>query len=197
MPAPPEQNLEPADADPVLPRASRGPQVHFTDRPGERASLRELDAQLQVAIRRHRRYSALFKQGVLGRDQYESSADEIRLLAGRLRGMDDELGEEADRLKVELVRKRSELAVSQAHAEHASTGLARATRLFENKSISREEMSKYETDAKVGPAEVESKRAEMQEVELRMAQVDKRRSVIQITLSSLAKAVPGLNEQGE
>ena len=32
-------------------------------------------------------------------------------------------------------------------------------------------MSKYETDAKVGPAEVESKRAGMQEVELRMAQV--------------------------
>ncbi|HSU84401.1 MAG TPA: hypothetical protein VLR69_18425, partial [Thermoanaerobaculia bacterium] len=71
------------------------------------------------------------------------------------------------------------------------------SRLFENKSISREEMSKYETDAKVGPAEVESKRAEMREVELRMGQINKRRSMVQNVLNSLAKAVPGLNEKGE
>jgi RNA polymerase sigma factor (sigma-70 family) len=198
-PTPPtrESGLEPAGPDMSAQRSGRGLRGILAARLAERTSLRELEAEVQAAIRRHQRQSAMFKQGMVGRDVLESTADELRFLDGRLRGLDDDLAEERDLLKVERVRKQAELTMAEAQAELATSRLARANGLFTHNAISRDEMARCETDAKIAPSQKEAKRAEMQEVELRMAQIDRRRSAIQSVLGTLAKTVPGLNERGE
>jgi hypothetical protein len=132
----------------------------------------------------------MFRQGIVGRDQLESSADEIRLLEGRLRGMDEDLAEERDLLKVERVRKQSELSVAQAQAEVAARGLADSKPVPGSTRASTPEET-------ISLAPVEAKRAEVQEVELRMAQVERRRSAIQNVLASLAKVVKELDANPE
>jgi RNA polymerase sigma factor (sigma-70 family) len=190
-------DVEPAGADTSRPRSLRRSLPTLLDRPSERASLRELEAQVRAAVRRHQLDLRMFSQGIVGRDQLESSADEIRLLDARLRGLDEALAEERDLLKVERVRKQSELSVAQAQAELASKTLTGSANLFRNNAISREEMAKCETEAKIAPAQVDAKRAEVQEVELRMAQIDRRRTAISSVLLSLVKVIKGLDANTE
>jgi RNA polymerase sigma factor (sigma-70 family) len=188
---PPEEraDLEPVASDLSAARTSRRSQPARFDRPSERTSLRELEAQVRAAIRRHQLDLRMFRQGIVGRDQLESSADEIRLLDGRLRGLDEDLAEERDLLKVERVRKQSELSVAQAQAELASNRRANGN--------SARLTSRSTPEETIASAQVEARRAEVQEVELRMAQIDRRRSAIHAVLASLSKVVQGLDANPE
>jgi RNA polymerase sigma factor (sigma-70 family) len=188
-----EPDYEPASA--TRPARAR---ADLIDRvPSQRSTAREIEAELQIAIRRHQRIAALFKQGVIGQEQYESTTDQIRLLDGRIRGMEEELADEAERLKVELMRKKAEIGVTEAQLEQAATKLAQSRHLQEKKMISNEEASKYESDSRAAAAQVEAKRADLLEVELRLKQIEKRRSALEALLGLAAKAIAALNLTGQ
>jgi hypothetical protein len=163
--------------------------------PSPRSSLRELEAELQIALRRHERTSALFKQGLVGQDQLESAADQIRLLRGRIRGIDEELADEAERLQVEMLRKKAEAGAAEAQHANAATRLARSKKLLQNNAISHEEASQIESDSRVTAVQLEAKRAELLEVELRIRQIAKRRTTLKTLLESAANAIAALKEQ--
>lgn len=175
----PSPKLDREDEELIPSRSGRStaPSVH------DRSSVRELAAQLQIAIRRRERLMVMFKQGLVDRDQLEFSTDEIRLLEGRLRGMEDDLADEQDLLKAERARKQAELKLVQAQSERDAERAHGAGRTDARPRAATPEL-------RIAWAQVEGKRGELEEVELRIAHVEKRRTRIRQVLTMVEKTVP-------
>jgi hypothetical protein len=175
----------------AVPRFQREP---FDPAIRERTSLKEMEAQIKIAIGQFERNKALFGQGMLGRDSFETSLGQIRLLLGRLEGWDDDLADEAERLKLEHLKKKAEIKVAMAQRSAMSAIVARNTHLNDRKKgmVSTEDIAKADSDDAAAQANVQVKEVEGKELELKLDQLGRRRRQVQVDIAWLRKLVPEL-----
>jgi RNA polymerase sigma factor (sigma-70 family) len=181
---------------PAAPRFQREP---FDAVIRERASLKEMEAQIKIAIGQFERNKALFGQGMLGKDSFETSLGQIRLLLGRLEGWDDDLADEAERLKLEDLKKQAEIKVAMAQRNAMSAIVARNTRLNDRKKgmVSTEDIAKADSDDAAAQANVQVKEVEGKELELKLDQLHRRRRQVQLDIAWVRKLVPELAKEQE
>ena len=143
----------------------------------DRTSVREIEAQLGVAIRRYQRASRLHEKKAISAEEYETTLDEVHLLFGRLRGLYDELTDELGRSKIEVTKKRAEVKMAEARQKATAALVARNARLNERKkgTVSQGDVARAESDDSANMAQIEVGQADVQEVELRFQQYGSRR----------------------
>jgi hypothetical protein len=125
-------------------------------------------------------------------EEREQTRGKVLLASAVLRGLDDDLADELERLKVELKKKTAELHQAQAQEDVATNVVKRNARLNERKAgiVSDYDVAKAEAELKVAEAQIEVRRADIEEVSLRASTLARRRSRIEqaITLSKQAEA---------
>jgi RNA polymerase sigma factor (sigma-70 family) len=178
----------------AAPRIQREP---FDPAIRERASLKEMEAQIKIAIGQFERNKALFGQGMLGRDSFETSLGQIRLLLGRLEGWDDDLADESERLKLEHLKKKAEIKVAMAQRNAMSAIVARNTHLNDRKKgmVSTEDIAKADSDEAAAQANVQVKEVEGKELELKLDQLGRRRRQVQLDIAWVRRLVPELTRE--
>src|SRR5262249_11708781 len=82
--------------------------------------VRELEAQLKLALQAFERSDRLFQRGVISSEEREQTRGKVLLASAVLQGLDDDLADELDRLKVEMKKKTAELHQAQAQEEVAT-----------------------------------------------------------------------------
>ena len=157
----------------------------------DRTSAREIEAQLGVAIRRCQRTSRLLEKKMISAAEYDSVLDEVRLLVAKLKGLIDELTDEIERSNVELLRKQAELQVAEAHQAATAAIVKRNARLNERKPgmVATEDVTKAEAEDAATVAQITVKGREVEEVHVRIRQLEKRREMLNQTLEKSAASV--------
>ncbi|MGC8640590.1 MAG: hypothetical protein ACP5XB_12010, partial [Isosphaeraceae bacterium] len=181
------------------PRFSRLARDPFETPVAPRSSLKEIEAQIRIALAQFERNKAVFQSGVIGKEKYDEPVEQLRLLLGRLDGWDDELAEGSERLEIEKMKKNAEVKMAEAQLAGTSATVARIKRLNErNKgTVASEEWVRADSDHAAASANVEVRQAEAKEVELRQAQLGRRREGIKACIALIRKSVPELGkEQG-
>jgi hypothetical protein len=147
----------------------------------QRSSLKEIEVQIQIARQHFERSKALYAAAAIGKEAYEAPLDQIRLLIARLEGMDDDLADELERLKVEIVRKQALLKLAEA---------ASIKSMNERKMVSKGGVSKGEAEDTAALLRIDVQRSEFEDVEIRMQQVIRRREMIKRDVNEVLKAIP-------
>ncbi len=106
----PEQSVEMAN----FARTARTRPDPFEAPAPQRSSLKEIEAQIQIARQHFERSKVLYAAAAIGKEAYEAPLDQIRLLIARLEGMDDDLVDEIERFKLEVVKKEAEVKLAVA-----------------------------------------------------------------------------------
>ncbi len=183
----PEPSVEVAN----FPRSSAPRLPDPFDAPApQRSSLKEIEAQIQIARLHFERSKTLYAAAAIGKEQYEAPLDQIRLLVARLEGMDDDLTEELARLKVEVVKKTAQLNLVKAQRSTTAQAVELNKRLEERKVISKSEVSKAEAEDAAAQAQVEVQRSELEYAELKGQQLRRRREMIKRDVNEVLKAIP-------
>jgi RNA polymerase sigma factor (sigma-70 family) len=198
-PTPDPVGLQGEPAAPELPRPSSRESSERRERhellAAPRDSIRVLLTQLRIAQRKFERTKQLFQQGVVGKDQYESALDEVRLAVARLRGLSDELSDESEILGLQDRRKRAE--VKQAEEERGSTQAfaERQKKLYQAANVPFAEVEKARSEDSAAAARVEASMADVQEIELRITQISKRVKAIQRQVDAILGQLPELRQE--
>ncbi len=161
----------------------------------QRSSLKEIEAQIQIARLHFERSKTLYAAAAIGKEQYEAPLDQIRLLIARLEGMDDDLADELERLKVEIVKKKAQLTLAETQRATTAKAAAWTKKLAEQKAVSLSEASKAEAEDTAALAHIEVQRSELQDADLRMQQVIRRREMIKRDVNEVLKALPEVARQ--
>jgi chromosome segregation ATPase len=154
--------------------------------------LKEIEAQIQIARQHFERSKALYAAAAIGKEQYEAPLDQIRLLIARLEGMDEDLGDELDRLRIEHVKQQAQLKGAEAKRSKTAEAVGQTKSLKERKMVSQAELSSVEAEDMAALAQVDVQRSEIQDVQLRIQQVNRRREMIKRDINEVLKAVPEL-----
>jgi len=182
----PEPDVEVAN----LPQALRTRSDPFEAPVPQRSSLKEIEAQIQIARQHFERSKTLYAAAAIGKEQYEAPLDQIRLLVARLEGMDDDLADEFARLKVEVVKKTAQLNLAKAQRSTTAKALEWKKQMVEKKLVSQEEVSKAEAEDTAAQAQVQVQRSEVEYAELRGQQIKRRRELIKRDVNEALKAIP-------
>jgi multidrug resistance efflux pump len=137
-------------------------------------SIRELEAELALALRAYDRSSELMRRHSISGEEWDLARGRVLVIAARLEGIDDDAQDELARLELELLRKQAELQRAQALEKAASLPVAFAKQLHANKVVSVDEVAKAEAELAVATAGVDIARAEVGEVKLRIRQLRER-----------------------
>jgi len=155
-------------------------------------SIRELEVEIKLALEAFDRVETLYQRHAISLQEREEARGKVLLTAAILEGLHDELVEQDERFRLEFRRKRAELAQAQAQREVAAVVVARNHRLNERKAgmVAEEDVAKAEAELKGAEALVEVNRVEIEELELRRDQQQRRATRIKqvIALADRAKA---------
>jgi hypothetical protein len=173
-----------------FPRSTRRRPDPFEAPAPQRTSLKEIEAQIQIARQHFERIKALYASHAISKAEYEAPLDELRLLIARLEGMDDDLADDSLRLKVEIVKKQAQLTLAEAQRKTTADAVAWNKRMEERKMVGKSGVSKAEVDDTVALAQIEVQRSELQDAELRMQQAMRRREMIKRDVNEVLKAIP-------
>ncbi|QEH36770.1 ECF RNA polymerase sigma factor SigW [Aquisphaera giovannonii] len=156
-------------------------------------SMREIEAAIGIALTELARSSQLYRQGALSQKEFRAPAEQVQLLIGRLRGIQDELAEEAERQTIEIQKAEAELQVATAEQKAADGAATRFRRLKERGEISSGEHDKAESELSATTARVAVRQAGLSAVMLRARQVKARRDaaheIIETAQKQLAQLV--------
>ena len=160
----------------------------------ERSSLKEIEAQVKIALLQYERNKSLFQSGVIPKEKFDEPVEQLRLILGRLEGWDDELAEDSELLKLEMMKKNAEIQVAEAQLMGTSASVARNKRINERKKgiVSEEDVAKANSEDAAASASVQVKQAEAKEVELKMQQLQRRRQQIKLCVAWIRKSIPEL-----
>jgi RNA polymerase sigma factor (sigma-70 family) len=186
---PPASAVEPPTPASYSQQARRRSDPFETPAP-QRTSLKEIEAQVQIARQHHERTKTLYASNAISREQYEAPLDQIRLLIARLEGMDEDFADDLLRLKLEIVKKRAQLRIAEAQRSTTADKVAWTKRMEEKKMVSKSETSKAEAEDTAALARIEVQRSELQDAEVRMQQVLRRREMIKRDVALVLKAIP-------
>jgi hypothetical protein len=134
-----------------------------------------------MAMDTDRRYERLFGAHAISTEEREQARGKVLLIKARIEGLDDEFADELARLEFEIEKKKAELDRALAQKEVATSVVVRNVRLNERKAGMVDDLSvtKAEGELKAGDAQVRVKKAELDEVDLRVRQLERRRHQIQ------------------
>jgi RNA polymerase sigma factor (sigma-70 family) len=146
-----------------------------------RRSVRELEVELHLAMADEARNQLLFDRHSISSSEREQSRGRVLLIKARLEGLDDELIDELDRLKLEVKKKKAELDQAVAQMEVTSINVARDHRSNERQAgaVGPDELANAEAQLKSTTAHVNVKKVELEQVDLRVEQLERRRHQIQ------------------
>jgi RNA polymerase sigma factor (sigma-70 family) len=164
-----------------------------TNAPATVGTVRELETQLKLALDAFDRTDTLFQRGVISREEREQTRGRVLLATAVLQGLDDDLADELDRLRLELKKRTAELHQSVGQKDVAATVIARNRRLNERNPgvVSDYDVAKAEAEYKVAEAQIEVKKAEVEEVSLQAARANRRRERIAHAIKLSARAKEG------
>ncbi|HZW32778.1 MAG TPA: sigma-70 family RNA polymerase sigma factor, partial [Isosphaeraceae bacterium] len=155
-------------------------------------SIRELEVQLQLALEMFELREKLYQAHTISTELREQARGKVLLTAAQLEDLDADLADEIERLKLEMRRKNAERAKAQAQEEVAAVVAARNKRLNDQTpgSVAPIEVAKAEGELKIAMAQIGITEAEINEVGLRIQQLQRRHERIKqvITLADRAKA---------
>ena len=146
----------------------------------QQRSIQELEAELNLALADDARTAKLSKLAAISTSEREQARGKVLVVKARLEGLDDELSDEIDRAKLEITTKGREREKANALTEVASSVVARNTRLNTRKTgmVSEEDVAKAEWEMKAAAAQFAMVEAEIAEIELRVQQLERRRTRI-------------------
>ena len=104
--------------------------------------------------------------------------------------MDDDLADDLERLKIEVVKKQAQLKVAETQRTTTAKTATWTKKLAEQNTVSKSELSKAEAEDTAALAHIEVQRSELQDVDLRMRQAVRRREMIKIYVEQVLKAIP-------
>ncbi|MGO9917066.1 MAG: sigma-70 family RNA polymerase sigma factor [Isosphaeraceae bacterium] len=158
--------------------------------PATVGTVRELETQLKLALQAFDRSNALYRNGSVPQGVLEQTRGKVLLAAAVLEGLDDDLADELDRLRLEMKKKTAELHQAQAQREVAASVVARNARLNQRKPgmVSDDDVAKADAELKIAEAQIEAKRAEVEEISLLAARATRRRDRIAQAIRLSARA---------
>jgi hypothetical protein len=158
--------------------------------------IRELEAQLKLELEQFDRADKLFQNGTISVHEREQIRGQVLLTVAQLEGIDEDVADELDRLKLELLRVRAEREKAEAQREVALTFTSRNERLNLRKPgiVGEDDAAKAKAELKVATGAVAITEAQIAEVGLRIQQLQRRRDHIKqiIPLADRAKAAAPL-----
>jgi len=173
--------VEAGSPEPVRPTALSTNNVEWaSNAPATVGAVRELETQLKLALQEFDRSRKLYQNNAVSQEVFEQTRGKVLLAAAVLAGLDDDLADELDRLRLEMKKKAAELHQAEAQREVAFSVVARNARLNVRRPgmVSEDDVTKAAAEVKVAEAQIEVKRAEMEEVSLRSARASRRRDRI-------------------
>ncbi len=146
----------------------------------QRRSIPELEVQLKLALMKDQQAEQLLKRNAISTTERELARGEVSLIKAMLQGRDDELADEIDRLKLEIKTRTAAREKTTAQTEVARSVVARNSRLNKRKAdiVSAEDVAKAEWEMRLASAQGAMVDAEIAEVELRVQQLERRRTRI-------------------
>jgi RNA polymerase sigma factor (sigma-70 family) len=186
--------------EPIREPATTGTTVEWaTTTPASVGKVRELETQLKLALQAFDRSSKLHQRSMISNEQLEQTRGKVLLAAAVLEGLDDDLADELDRLRLEMKKKTAELHQAQAQRDVAASVVARNSRLNERKPGTANEfdVAKADGELNIAEAQIDAKRAEIEEVSLQAARSTRRRERIAQAIRLSARATAEANANPE
>jgi RNA polymerase sigma factor (sigma-70 family) len=177
LPAP-SSSAEVSDRPIRAPGANRAELGRAADNSATIGSVRELETQLKLALEAFDRTETLFQKGRTSRDEHEQARGKVLLAAAVLEGLDDDLADELDRLKLEIKKKTAEVHQAEARKEMAAAELAYTTNLSEKQAVSEGQVAQAERKLRIAAPDVDIKQAELEEIGLQVNRLTRRRQRI-------------------
>ncbi len=131
-------------------------------------TVRELEVQLKLALQAFEVSSRAHQRGIISQEELELTRGKVLLAAAVLEGLDDDLADELDRLRLETKKKLAELHQAEAQKDVAAIVVARNTRLKQKAVISEDDVAKADAELRIAEAQIESKRVEIEELALQV-----------------------------
>ncbi len=147
--------------------------------------LRELEAQLRLAIPEQKNYAKLHLAGTVSAEEMRTASGKVLMALATLQGIDDELRDEIDSLGLEIRRKKAEVEKAVAQREVASSVVGRNRKLNGRNAgiVAAEDVAKAEGEQQLAAAQIRIKEIELEESQLRLSQIERRRTRIKEIIS--------------
>jgi RNA polymerase sigma factor (sigma-70 family) len=157
----------------------------------------ELETQLTLAHNEYRQINKLFERAVVSASELDKARGKVLIIAAQLDGLDDEIVDEIERLKLEMRRKNKVREKDEAQKEVAAAIVARNERLNKRKPemVSQEDVIKATGEFKIAEAQIGITEAEIAEVGLRIQQLQRRHDRFK-QLAALAQRIKQDTLQG-
>ncbi len=137
----------------------------------------ELETELRLALEEFRRAARLFGNAALDSATMEHARGKALIVAARVEALDEEYRDEKDRLLLERQRKAAQCEKATALEAISSVQLANTKRLSERRPlpvVSTDELAISESKLKAASADRKTAQVDLDEVELRIRQLDRR-----------------------
>ncbi len=156
--------------------AGSGVASRLANPPATAGPIRELEAELAVALIKYDSTQDLARKNVVSHAELALARGVALVIVARLEGIDDDARDELARLEVELRRKEAELKRAQALEKAAAFPVARNDRLNKRKNnmVSEEDVAKAQAEWEVATAGIGIAEAGVSEVKLRIRQLGER-----------------------
>ncbi len=156
--------------------------AEVSPRPGDGSGtkIRELEAELKLAKIDCDSADKLKRKSMISSQESQKIQGKFDLVLARLQGMDDDLAEEIDRLRLEIRRKKAELDQANAQTAVVQSLVSRNQRLNTRKPgmVAAEDVTHAEAEFRAAQAGAVVKEVELQEAELQLGQFEHRRAGI-------------------
>jgi RNA polymerase sigma factor (sigma-70 family) len=145
------------------------------------AKLRELEARLKLALEEFDRADRLLKAASLSAMEHAQYRGKVLILAATVDGLGDDLDDEIDALKLEILDKQAEVDLADAQRDAAATLTQRNARLNKLKPgmVADEDVAKAEAVLKGFDAQRRSKQAQLEAVRLKLKQLTRYRGRVE------------------
>jgi hypothetical protein len=155
------------------PFANRGDQPAPSSEAGGR-SIRELEVELKLALENFKLVDQLHARAAVAQSDWAEARGKVLRLAANLGDLEDDLTDECDRLKLEIKRKSAELNQCLSRREMAGRTAALTRDTFKQGRVGTNEVIKAEGDLREAEAEIQVRKVAVEEVTLRLAQLERR-----------------------
>jgi RNA polymerase sigma factor (sigma-70 family) len=139
-------------------------------------SIRELEGELRLALNNVKITEVLSKNNSIGTAERLQARGKVEHIKATLEGLAEDLSDEIDRLKLELIKNDAEIERAKAQEFVSAVLVARNKPLNEHKAgaVSDEEVATAEAQYRISGGQRAIVRAERAEIELRIQQLQKR-----------------------
>jgi len=137
----------------------------------------ELETEFRLAMENYDRAEQLFEQKVISTTERDRAKGRFLLIAAVVEGLEDDMDDDIERLKLETKKKQAEIDKGVARTYVARSKVARNKRLNERKPgmVSEEDVAEMEAEFREANAHANFTRIELADAELRLKQLQRRR----------------------